>query len=387
MRVQRLMGVAAIWVLALTMLTSCGRAPQTPVVPEPPPHTRTPRLSSPTATLTASPMASPSPSPTHTPTPTATPTRTPKPTIPPTATPTPTPDPFAGLTIADLAARTYGGGALQVVQTLEVTEAFTRTLIAYPSDGLTIYGFMDTPKGEGPFPVVVVVHGYVRPERYRTLTYTTRYADALARARFLTIHPNLRGYGDSDEGPNRFRVGFAVDVLNLLALVRTQGGQPGPLQQADPSAVGLWGHSMGGGIALRVITVDPQVQAAVLYGSMSGDERANYERVLPWSGGERGHEELQVPDADLRRISPIYHLERIAAAVSIHHGEADETVPPEWSEDLCARLEQLGKEVECFAYPGEPHILTGEADARFIQRTVAFFRRHLVPGPAPAAGP
>ncbi|MBC7224182.1 MAG: hypothetical protein H5T59_07915 [Anaerolineae bacterium] len=43
-------------------------------------------------------------------------------------------------------------------------------------------------------------------------------------------------------------------------------------------------------------------------------------------------------------------------------------------------------EVECFAHPGEPHILTGEADARFIQRTVAFFGRHLGPEPTPTPG-
>ena len=45
---------------------------------------------------------------------------------------------------------------------------------------------------------------------------------------------------------------------------------------------------MGGGIALRIMTVSDAVDAAVLYGSMSGDEYLNYERILEWSGGERG---------------------------------------------------------------------------------------------------
>ncbi|NLE77697.1 MAG: alpha/beta fold hydrolase [Chloroflexi bacterium] len=322
------------------------------------------------------------------PTPTATRTQTPTGTLTatPTRLPTSTPDPFAGFTVSDLTARAYGSGALQAVETLGITPAFTRTLVTYPSDGLTLYGFVNEPKGQGPFPVIIVVHGYVNPATYRTLTYTTRYADSLAEAGFLTIHPDLRGHGASDGGPNPFRIGYAVDVLNLIALVNAQAGQPGPLAQAAPGALGLWGHSMGGGITMRAITVSSAVRGAVLYGSMSGDERANLEQMVAWRGGERGLPELETPQSDLERISPIEHLERITAAVSIHHGDADPTVPPEWSADLCQRLQTLGKTAECFTYPGQPHILTGEADQQFITRTVEFFQRTINGGPTGSQG-
>jgi dipeptidyl aminopeptidase/acylaminoacyl peptidase len=260
---------------------------------------------------------------------------------------------------------------------LATSQAFTRTLVAYPSDGLRVYGFMNVPLGDGPFPVVIVNHGYVDPSGYSTLAYTTRYADALARAGYIAVHPNFRNYPPSDEGPNPFRVGYAVDVLNLIAIIREQAGKPGPLSQADPDNIGLWGHSMGGGITLRAITVDPDVKAAVLYGSMSGDEKKNHEKILAWSNGQHGQEELDTPEEDLQRISPITHLDRIVAAISIHHGELDGTVPPEWSVDLCQRLGDLGKAVECFAYPGQPHTFRGEGDQLFIQRIVAFFDRHL----------
>jgi dipeptidyl aminopeptidase/acylaminoacyl peptidase len=293
----------------------------------------------------------------------------------PTASATSTPDPYAGQTIADLAARAYGGGQLQVEETLEVAGSFTRTSITYPSDGLTIYGFVNTPSGPGPFPVALVLHGYVSPARYRTLAYTTRYADELARAGYLVIHPNYRNHPPSDEGDDPFRTGYAIDVLNLIALIRQQGGQPGPLQQADPDAIYLLGHSMGGGIALRVVTVNRHVRAAVLYGSMSGDERLNYERVFMWSEGQAGEEELDTPQEDLRRISPIFHLDRVQAAVGIHHGTADDQVPPQWSDDLCRRLQELNKRVECFTYPGQPHLFSGETDQLFIQRVLNFFEQ------------
>jgi dipeptidyl aminopeptidase/acylaminoacyl peptidase len=292
-------------------------------------------------------------------------------------TPTPTPDPYAGLGIDDLAARFFGRGELQIDQTLSTTPTFTRLLISYPSDDLTIYGFMDVPEGQGPFPVIIALHGYIDPAQYGTLDYTTHYADALAQAGYLVLHPNLRGYGPSDSGPNLFRVGMAVDVLNLIGIVQQTGGLPGPLQVANPSAIGLWGHSMGGGITLRVITVSPDVRAAVLYGAMSGDEKQNFAKIREWSGRTRGLEEDNVPDAALLRISPINYLDRIQTAVSIHHGESDELVPPAWSADLCARLTALGKSVECFTYPGQPHTFYGDGDQLFIQRTIAFFDTHL----------
>ncbi|HWQ84592.1 MAG TPA: alpha/beta fold hydrolase [Anaerolineales bacterium] len=299
------------------------------------------------------------------------------PTSAPSPTPTSTPDPYAPWTIDYLREREYGGGEIEVQETLQVTSYYTRYLISYPSDGLQIYGFANIPTGEGPFPVIIALHGYIEPPLYQTLDYTTGYADTLARAGFLVLHPNLRGYRPSDEGENLFRVGMATDVLNLIALVQTQAGQPGILEQADGEAIGLWGHSMGGGISTRVITVSPAVKAAVLYAAMSGDERQNYEAINSWSYSIRGVEELAVPEEELTRISPIYFLENITAAVSIHHGESDELVPLGWSQDLCERLTLLEKRVECFTYPKMPHTFNGEGEQLFNQRVIEFFTREL----------
>jgi dipeptidyl aminopeptidase/acylaminoacyl peptidase len=222
--------------------------------------------------------------------------------------------------------------------------------------------------------VVIALHGYINPEIYNTIDYTTRYADALARSDFLVLHPNLRGYPPSDEGDNFLRVGMAIDALNLIALVKRQGGKPGPLALADPDAIGVWGHSMGGGISTRVITINPDVRAAVLYGAMSGDDQKNFERIFSYfSNGERGTEELSIPEEGFERISPIYFLDRVQAAVSLHHGEDDVDVPLAWSLDLCRRLRDIGKSVECFTYPDQPHTFHGEGDDLFMQRMIGFY--------------
>src|SRR5258708_28390985 len=99
-------------------------------------------------------------------------------------------------------------------QTLTRTPTFTRYLIHYPSDGLTIYGFMDTPTAKPrngrSYPVILALHGYIDPAVYDTIDYTTRYADALAQAGYLVFHTNLRDYRFCDKGPTLLTVAFAV---------------------------------------------------------------------------------------------------------------------------------------------------------------------------------
>ena len=355
--------------LLLSLAACQGQAPL-PAPPLAPTAQSAEVVPSPTQPATAT--VTPAPTETETPSPTLSPTAT----LTATPTATPTPDPYAGLTIEDLRNRTYGGGELVMVETLATTAAFTRSLITYPSDDLTIYGFMNVPVGEGPFPVAIVLHGYIDPAIYETLAYTTRYADVLARAGYLVIHPNLRNYPPSDSGPNTFRVGMAVDVLHLLALIREQAG---PLAQADPDAIALMGHSMGGGITWRVLTVDQGVGAAVLYGSMHPDEMENRNWRLQRGISARPPLEMDAHEAALARISPATYLADIVAPVSIHHSIHDETVPYEWSEALATRMQELGKPAELFLYRNTPHTFRGEADQLFMQRMIAFFDAHLRP--------
>jgi dipeptidyl aminopeptidase/acylaminoacyl peptidase len=323
----------------------------------------------------------PGPSPTYIPptVPTLAATDTPPPAATATLLPTisPTPDPYYNWSNAYLRSRSYGGGQIEFLEVMDQNLYFTRYLIRYPSDGLSIYGFANIPNDEEIHPVIIALHGYIDPAVYNTLDYTTRYADALATAGYIVLHPNLRGYLPSDDGENLFRVGMAIDVLNLIALVQSQSGGSDPLKNANPASIGLWGHSMGGGISTRVITVSSDVKAAVLYAAMTGDELTNYTAIREWSGQARGIEELNVPVEALNSISSVHFFENIGAAVSIHHGTADELVPMSWSVTTCERLNLLGKNVECLYYDDMPHTFYGQGEEQFIQNSVDFFNRHL----------
>lgn len=274
------------------------------------------------------------------------------------------------LTLPELRARSYGEGRFRVERVLAEGPRFTRVQFSHLSDGFRVHGFANLPKGRGPFPVVVVLHGYVPPTGYRLLAYTTPYADWLAERGFLALHPNYRGHPPSQGEPARgLRHAYAVDVLNLLAEVRK-----GAFAQADPGRIALLGHSMGGGIAQVVSLVDSRLKGVVLYASMSGEEGQNLARILLWSGGERGRELYTLPQEVLAAASPWSYLGELAVPYSIHHGTQDAQVPPEWSWELCRRLKALGKPVECFAYQAG-HLFRGEVDRIFRERALAFLGR------------
>ncbi len=379
------MRVGVLTLVLILLLAGCQGAANPPA-PTPLPTTIPVALAA-TAAATATlspPSATPAP-----PTATATATATPRPPTatatatlpPPSATPAPptaTPDAYAAIDVEGLRQRSYGGGRIETVRVLEEQPAFTRYLIRYPSDGIPITGVMNVPKSEGPFPVVIVNHGFIQPTSYQTASaYTLPLADALARNGYLTLHPDYRNYGGSGQGPNPFRIGYAIDVLNLVQLAKT-------LPNARPDRIGMLGHSMGGGITSRVLVVTPDVKAAVLYGAMSADEVENYNhrRAMGWLRNEATFGDvLPITPQDrpdiYERLSPMSHLAYVTAPVSIHHGELDNDVPIQFSRRLAQALRDNGKSVELFTYPGQPHWLNGTANPLFLQRVIAFFDRIL----------
>jgi uncharacterized protein len=286
------------------------------------------------------------------------------------------------LTVDALSSRTFDGGTIKAERIMAKTASFTRYLISWDSDGLKQYGFANIPTGKQKRAVVMVLHGYVNPANYNVTTYTTRYADALARAGFVVLHPNYRGHAPSQgSADGLFRVGYALDVLHLLGSLRRQAGQKGIFATADATRVGLWGHSMGGGITHRVLVVRPNwVKAAVLYGAMSSSERDNAERVYTfYSNRTRGEFEYNTPEKWLRLISPSFFLSRVTAKISVHHGTADESVPYAWSVKYCQTMKRLGKNISCYGYNRAPHLFArgSRTDVLFQSRVKAFFEQSL----------
>lgn len=103
---------------------------------------------------------------------------------------------------------------------------------------------------------------------------------------------------------------------------------------------------------------------------------AHFAKITEWRG-DANLPEFSVPPEAVARISPMNYLANIQAAISVHYGEADSTVPPEWLVDLDARLSALGKEMGYFTYPGQPHTFVDEGQTLLMERAIAFFDEHL----------
>lgn len=276
------------------------------------------------------------------------------------------------LTIESLRKRTYTGRDFTIVKKLSENAAYTRYQISYRSDGLTISGAMNVPAyGKAPYPVIILNHGYIDPEEYNVGRGSKREQDYFARHGYVTIHPDYRGYGDSSPDPAArydFNVGYTIDVINLIEALKKQRSL-----MIDASRIGMWGHSMGGGIAERVMVLRNDIKAYVLFAPIS----SNISDTLYLVQGkitdvERDYgidDKTQKLFAD---ASPWYYLSSVAAPVMIHHGEKDSVVPVSFSRAFNKKLLQNRKTSLLFTYQNERHEFIG-AWPLAMTRSLNFF--------------
>ena len=330
---------------------------------------------------------------------TITPSPVPTLTLTPSATPTIEESIFP-FTIDGLRQHDFQSGKIHIRSTLDEENEFYKSyLIDYPSDGLTITGVMQIPEGEGPFPVILMNHGFFSRSVYSSGDGTDRASAFLAEHGYITLASDYRSWGDSDIGYSFFYSGLTIDVINLLNAIPS-------IAKADPNRIGMWGHSMGGGVTMKVLAIDSRIKAAVLYSPVSADDLdiinrwgmgcfgdiATGEKIIGCNSSDVIPDDLPrnmqdayrfgATDADtLKEISPFYHLDSVTAPIQIHYGTEDGKVmsgtPPEWSRKLNQGLLDAGKDVELFQYEGERHSFIGPAWFEFMGRTLRFFDKHV----------
>jgi dipeptidyl aminopeptidase/acylaminoacyl peptidase len=158
-------------------------------------------------------------------------------------------------TIDGLRQHDFQGGSIQIRSVLDDNDKFATYLIDYPSDGLTITGVMQIPSGDGPFPVILMNHGFFSRSVYNSGDGTDRASAFLAEHGYITLASDYRSWGDSDIGNSFFYSGLVIDVINLINAIPS-------IKAADPDRIGMWGHSMGGGVTMKAVTIDSRVKAA-----------------------------------------------------------------------------------------------------------------------------
>ena len=277
----------------------------------------------------------------------------------------------------------YDGRNLRLRDVIVETDAYTQHFVTYKSGPLTISGIMDVPRGKGPFPVLVLAHGYIDPAIYANGQGLRREQDWLARAGYVVLHTDYRGHASSDTARNtdeRLRLGYTEDVINAVHAIRKSR-----MSFLDKERVGLLGRSLGGGVAYNVLVAAPGlVDAAVVYAPVSSNAVDNFNR---WIRGEPDRTDLAAriirrhgsPERNpefWKGVSARRYFGQITEPMLIQHGTADESCPIQWSRRSQAALKRAGVSSSLVVYPGQPHAFT-DAWPSSMRRTVRFFGKHL----------
>ncbi len=310
----------------------------------------------------------------------------------------------------------YPGSDIVIEQTLEPGSTYQRYIASYKSEGLKIYALLTIPNGEKPkngWPVIIFNHGYIPPEEYRTTERYLAYTDIFSRNGYIVFKSDYRGHGSSEGKPEGgyYSPAYTIDVLNGLASVKrlrvknlpagTQIASSSPTPRndtdqllADPTRIGLWGHSMGGSITLRSMVIDKEIKAGVIWAGVVADYKdlaTNWHRARPFtpSGREqvarRGNGRQQMIDTYgsfdanpefWHSIAPIYFVKDLTAPIQIHHGTEDEEVPLLFSQRLDDAMKAAGKKVEFYTYEGADHNISQYVD-QALQRSLDFFDKHV----------
>ncbi|MDD5147789.1 MAG: alpha/beta fold hydrolase [Candidatus Daviesbacteria bacterium] len=297
------------------------------------------------------------------------------------------------LQISQMRARSYQGSDLIIEETLAPGENYKQYIVSYKSDGLKIYGLLTVPTGVIPksgWPVIIFNHGYIPPTQYKTTERYVAYVDGFAREGFVVFKPDYRGNGNSEgmsEGAY-YSPAYTIDVLNALASVKRY-------KDVDPEKIGMWGHSMGGNITLRVMVISSDIKAGVIWAGVVG----TYDELLnKWHGIKPttfSNQEIAGHISSIRQnlilkygtpssnpsfwqsIDPRFFLKDISGPLQLHQGLADAEVPFLFSEGLKNDLEKQGKPVEFYTYNGADHNISGPSFNLAMQRSIEFFNKYL----------
>lgn len=322
------------------------------------------------------------------------PTATPIPTSTPFSTQTPTPTPTHPLMIEVMRQQDYPGSELTIVEQLESGSNYFRYIVSYESEGNKIFAVLNVPWGDPPptgWPVIVFNHGFIRPEQYVITQFYDVYMGVFASNGYIVINSDYRGHGESEgEAIIAYRSpGYTADVLNALAAVKTY-------ESADPNRIGMYGHSMGGFIALRSMVISEEIKAGVLWGGVV----VNYDDLLElWrprlaegpnptaeffvnlrqEWRDEWNEQYGSIDENpefWRSVSSNSYLPEISGPIQLHHAIDDEIVPALFSEILQAEAEAAGVSSELFLYEGDNHNISNNF-WNAMQRSVDFFDLHV----------
>ncbi|QNK79778.1 S9 family peptidase [Nakamurella sp. PAMC28650] len=252
---------------------------------------------------------------------------------------------------SDFAARLRAAGTLRQVE-----------ITATAPDGYPVHGFLVLPPGDGPHPVLLVVHGGPHAA-YGWGLFDE--AQVYAAAGYAVVLPNPRGsagYGHDHGRTILGRLG-SVDADDVLALLDAAVSRP----DCDGDRMGVMGGSYGGFMTSWLASHAPDRFTAAIseravnaWDSFAGSSDIGYNFAEAYTGPDR---------VSQWEASPLAYADDISLPLLIIHSEHDWRCPIEQGQRLYVALKKRGAEVEMLLFPAEGHELSRSGRPRHrVQR-------------------
>jgi dipeptidyl aminopeptidase/acylaminoacyl peptidase len=259
-------------------------------------------------------------------------------------------------------------------------------LIQYRSfDDRVIPAFVYKPRGSGPHPVVINIHG--GPEGQSRPGFSSVFQSWINEFGIAVVDPNVRG--SSGYGKTYLSLDNKMlredSVRDIGALLDWIAGQP----DLDEERVMVYGGSYGGYMVLAsLMHYSDRLRGGVNIVGISDfitflENTESYRRDL--RRAEYGDERDPEMRAFFKRISPLRNAHRITAPLFVIQGQNDPRVPVTEAEQIVRQVRANGRPVWYMNALNEGHGY-GRRENQDLMRdlVVLFFQEHLL-GSAPSA--
>ncbi|MFC4725737.1 prolyl oligopeptidase family serine peptidase [Glycocaulis abyssi] len=262
---------------------------------------------------------------------------------------------------------------------LDTSRFQTPELISYESfDGLEVPAFVHRPPGDGPYPVIVSIHG--GPESQARPGFNAAFQYWQHELGAAVVVPNVRGsagYGNEYVNLDNvfLRENSVRDIGALLDWIATQ-------PDLDENRVVVYGGSYGGYMVLAsLVHYSDRLAGGINIVGISNfvtflENTAGYRQDL--RRAEYGDERDPQVREFLESISPANHAHRITAPLFIIQGANDPRVPLSEAEQILAAVREAGGDPWYLVAMDEGHGFARQSNRDFQREAETLFLRDVL---------
>lgn len=241
----------------------------------------------------------------------------------------------------------YYLGPYGIIQPLRVNEPITpsdlqlesETIEVITADSIQLRGYWIKSMGEVSSGIIILLHGISSCKEH-----LLRLSRELAIMGIETIVLDGRAHGESGGQFNTYGFKEKYDIVHIVDRIKTQ--------QPD-LPIGIWGHSLGGAIAIQALATDPRIEFGIVTSTFTDLETIVYDyqqRITLGLGTEglsnfllqRASKIASFPPA---KVKPIESVKEVEQPMLIAHGDSDRKISVEYGTALFQHLKSQDKEL------------------------------------------